>query len=272
MARIRTIKPEFFKHEELHHLELETGLPVRLAFVGLWTQCDREGRFRWQPRVLKTDILPFDDCDFSLVLDALHAGGFIQKYEAGGKWYGCVPTFHSHQTVNHREAESKIPEPPTLTETTRDDASSSLHGNARACPGGTGTGRELERKGKEDSDNADASSSVAVATTPVAPVVVSASQQEVVDAWNKVASEEGFVTARQLTSDRQRALKARLADPHWDWRQALERIRGSPFCHGHNPRNWRATFDFFIKPKTVNALLEGQYIDDPPPDSENPFV
>lgn len=35
MARIRTIKPEFFLHDELFELEKETGLPVRLTFIGL---------------------------------------------------------------------------------------------------------------------------------------------------------------------------------------------------------------------------------------------
>ncbi len=58
MARIRTIKPEFFLHDELFELEKETGLPVRLAFIGLWTQCDREGRFKWRPLRLKAAILP----------------------------------------------------------------------------------------------------------------------------------------------------------------------------------------------------------------------
>ena len=29
MGRIRTVKPEFFKHEVLHDLEQETGLPIK---------------------------------------------------------------------------------------------------------------------------------------------------------------------------------------------------------------------------------------------------
>ncbi|GAA4169527.1 hypothetical protein [Shinella granuli] len=80
MARIRTIKPEFFKHEGIFDAEQETGLPLRLAFAGLWTQCDREGRFAWRPRQLKVDILPYDELDFLRVLDALATRGFIVKY------------------------------------------------------------------------------------------------------------------------------------------------------------------------------------------------
>jgi hypothetical protein len=70
LARIRTIKPEFFRHADLYEAEKETGLPLRLAFAGLWTAADREGRFKWRPRELKLDCLPHDDVDFSRVLDA----------------------------------------------------------------------------------------------------------------------------------------------------------------------------------------------------------
>ena len=58
MARIRTIKPEFFRHEALFEAEQATGLPLRVAYAGLFTAADREGRFKWSPRSLKLDCLP----------------------------------------------------------------------------------------------------------------------------------------------------------------------------------------------------------------------
>lgn len=109
--RIRTIKPEFFKHEDLYDAELETGLPLRLAFAGLWCAADREGRFKWQPRALKSDILPFDDLDFSRVLDALSTRGFVVKYASESREYGWIPGFTRHQVINNRERESELPEP-----------------------------------------------------------------------------------------------------------------------------------------------------------------
>ncbi len=111
MARIRTIKPDFFRHLGLFKLEQETGLPIRIAFAGLWTACDREGRFKWEPETLKLDCLPFDNVDFSRVLDALTSRGSIVKYVVDGREYGFVPSFLEHQVVNNREAESKIPVP-----------------------------------------------------------------------------------------------------------------------------------------------------------------
>lgn len=111
MGRIRTIKPEFFKHSGLFDAELETGLPLRLAYAGLWTCCDREGRFKWRARELKLDILPYDDCDPEAVLEALAASGFIRRYDVDGHSFGYVIEFHKHQCVNQREAQSVLPDP-----------------------------------------------------------------------------------------------------------------------------------------------------------------
>lgn len=113
--RIRTIKPEFFLHEALFDLEQETKLPIRVSFAGLWCAADREGRFCWQPRKLKAQIVPYDNVDFSRVLHALTTRGFLVKYASQGVEFGCIPTFHEHQFLNAREKPSIIPPPPTST-------------------------------------------------------------------------------------------------------------------------------------------------------------
>jgi hypothetical protein len=111
MGRIRTIKPEFFKHLELFEIEEKENLPIRLAFAGLWTACDREGRFKWRPRTLKLDCLPYDSVDFSRIMDILHANGFIQKYKYEDEYYGFVPTWNDHQWINNKEIKSTLPDP-----------------------------------------------------------------------------------------------------------------------------------------------------------------
>ena len=112
--RIRTIKPEFFIHADLHGAEVEFKLPLRLAFIGLWCAADREGRFKWEPKRLGVQILPYDQIDFSRVLDALATRGFIRKYCVDDKIFGVIPSFASHQVINNREKESVIPECPAL--------------------------------------------------------------------------------------------------------------------------------------------------------------
>jgi hypothetical protein len=152
MSRIRTIKPEFFAHEELFDAEQSTGLPLRLAFAGLWTQCDRDGRFNWRHRQLKVAIMPHDTVDFSRVLDALAARGFVVKYTSGTSEYGFIPSWTRHQVINNRERASVLPAPTenievfdaSMTREQREDDAGQGEGKGRE-----GKGKERERKGKE---------------------------------------------------------------------------------------------------------------------------
>jgi hypothetical protein len=150
MGRIRTVKPEFFKHSGLFDLEQETGLPIRLAFAGLWTCADRAGRFKWRPRELKIDVLPYDDCDFSRVLDALASRGFIVRYTSEAQVFGFIPTWKEHQFINNKEAQSLLPDPlqnqqldASITREGHDEHASDTRG-VKEGNGMEGNGREGE--------------------------------------------------------------------------------------------------------------------------------
>lgn len=149
MARIRTVKPEFFRHADLYEAEKETGLPLRLAFAGLWTAADREGRFKWKPRELKLDCLPHDEVDFSRVLDALSTRGWVVRYAVNGIEYGAIPTWGTHQVINNREKASEFPAPNennTLTREARvNDASTTPLVQVQV----EGKGREGEKEYSE---------------------------------------------------------------------------------------------------------------------------
>lgn len=113
VARIRSVKPEFFQHEAIFEAEKQSGLPLRLAYIGLWTRTDRRGVFRWKPRELMLNILPWDGVDFGAVLDALERHGFLFSYEVAGERYGYIPGFAKHQVFNLKErGEANIPNPP----------------------------------------------------------------------------------------------------------------------------------------------------------------
>lgn len=109
--RIRTIKPEFFQHEELADLEHETGLPLRVAFAGLWCAADREGRFRWKPRRLKNAILPYDNVKMDDVLDVLARARFVVHYSDNNEELGVIPAFLKHQRPRKDEAASRLSPP-----------------------------------------------------------------------------------------------------------------------------------------------------------------
>lgn len=144
MARIRTIKPEFFRHEELFEAEKATGLPLRIAYAGLWTVADREGRFRWKPRVLVLDVLPFDDVDFGDVLNELAAHGFLVKYQVDGEVFAYIPTFTEHQHVNVREPASNIPAPDEAGARTCENIPARARARAEEGKGREGKGDSLE--------------------------------------------------------------------------------------------------------------------------------
>ncbi|MCT7665689.1 hypothetical protein [Shinella kummerowiae] len=145
MSRIRTIKPEFFTHEELFDAEQSTGLPLRLAFAGLWTQCDRDGRFNWRHRQLKVAIMPYDTVDFSRVLDALATRGFVVKYTSGTSEYGFIPSWTRHQVINNRERASVLPAPTENIEV----FDASITREQREDDAGQGEGKGREGKGRD---------------------------------------------------------------------------------------------------------------------------
>jgi hypothetical protein len=145
--RIRTIKPEFFTHEGLFEAEASTGLPIRIAFAGLWCVADREGRFKWEPRRIGVQILPYDGIDFSRVMDALTTRGFIIKYRVNDAWFGCIPSFGKHQVINNRESASNLPECSANDAFFEEiDALTTRESREDHAGKGEGKGREGERK------------------------------------------------------------------------------------------------------------------------------
>lgn len=105
MARIRTIKPEFFTSNDIVSL---TPL-ARLFYVALWCESDREGRLSWNLRTFKLRYFPGDDCAISDLSNELVEAGLVIPYEVDGKPYAEIPTFAEHQVINNRESQSVIP-------------------------------------------------------------------------------------------------------------------------------------------------------------------
>lgn len=104
MARIRTVKPEFYRHELLQHLERHhPGLRPMLVFSGLWTLCDKLGQFEWKPRQIHLDLLPYVDFEMEDTLQVLEDAGMVLQYEVDGKFYGLIPSFKTHQRISGKE-------------------------------------------------------------------------------------------------------------------------------------------------------------------------
>lgn len=109
MARIRNIKPAFFKDEDLADL----SFAHRLLFAGLWTLADKHGTLEDRPRFIRAELFPYDQVDCAALLDDLVATGFLLRYTVAGKGYLHVPTFTKHQRISGDEqnAQTALPLP-----------------------------------------------------------------------------------------------------------------------------------------------------------------
>ena len=103
MARIRTIKPEFWTDEKIVQLPYQ----ARLAFIGLWNFCDDEGRLMDEPDRIKMQVLPADDVNMEIVIDILVSSGLIERYENEESSVLVIKNFLEHQVISH-PAKSKI--------------------------------------------------------------------------------------------------------------------------------------------------------------------
>jgi len=111
VARIRTIKPEFFLNEQLASCEIAD----RLLFIGLWTQADRAGRLEDRPLRLKAALFPYDDLNIDQALGRLTNAGLIVRYEGHSAPLISIPTWEKHQQPHIREKDSELPPPPGVT-------------------------------------------------------------------------------------------------------------------------------------------------------------
>jgi hypothetical protein len=101
MARIRSIKPEFWTSEAIAQLSRD----ARLLFIGLWNHADDDGRGLDNTRLIKAAVFPLDDDMTIDVIDRL-LGELSSRarcifYEVSGKRYFQIVGWH-HQKIDKR--------------------------------------------------------------------------------------------------------------------------------------------------------------------------
>lgn len=121
------------------------------------------------------------------------------------------------------------------------------------------TGRDVTGRDKPTTtDKRDAGESAdASADAPSSCAMV-----EFLTAWNALHGKAPTIAkCRDVKGARGRLLTMRLREPDWrrDWAEALRRIADCPFLVGKNDRGWTANVDWFLKPGSVRAILEGKY-------------
>lgn len=114
MARIRSVKPEFWTDRKLSRLSRD----ARLLYIALWNQADEWSRVHGDTRYVKGHCLPYDD-DLTLsavdrLLAELSAAGHLQRYDVGGDPYLYLPKMAKHQRLEPHKVPSRLPDPPSV--------------------------------------------------------------------------------------------------------------------------------------------------------------
>lgn len=109
MARIRTVKPEYWSSEQV----MACSRGSRLLFIGLWNFADDAGRLADSAKTIKAQVFPGDDDLNSEIvrgmLDELSSNGLLMKYEVDGRAYLQI-TGWKHQKIDKPQP-AKCPEP-----------------------------------------------------------------------------------------------------------------------------------------------------------------
>ena len=113
MARIRTIKPEFWEDEKLAKLPVH----ARLLFIGTWNFADDNGALLANPVLMKSHIFPYEDIGISTIsewIDMLVENGMLIRTTYNGKDYLVIRKFLIHQKINRKSIRINIPLPVVL--------------------------------------------------------------------------------------------------------------------------------------------------------------
>lgn len=178
MARIRTVKPEFFTSEDIVALEPLT----RLLYIAVWCEADKEGRLVWKPMTFKLRYFPADSCDIQAMCQALVDGQLVTLY---GNGYAYIPSFKAHQHINPRETASQLPEPDAST-TRQPRVGTRQHRDSDAQGGREGKGKEGD---KRDASRDEAPAGFAAFWQAWPTTDRKQAKGKCLDAWKKASAE-----------------------------------------------------------------------------------
>lgn len=273
MARIRSIKPEFWTSEEV----AACGPLTRLLFIGLWSFADDGGNHPVQVSALKVKIFPYDSeinsATVLRMLGELATNTLLRFYQAiDGKQYFHI-TGWKHQKID--KPSFKFPKPKDdgsvaieFKDIGRKNSTSPRLPFGEASPAdilsleGEGTG-SIQSSPTTEFNSEPPRPSERASPAPSAPAPAD-NALRVFDAWNKMAAESDLAVARELTPERRSKISQRIKDHRGDvdvLLGAIGKIQASDFCRGRGggDRRWKADLDFMLQRKSLTKLIEGSF-------------
>lgn len=229
MARIRTIKPDFWTDEKL----TECSLSARLLFIGTWNFADDNGNLDRSSKQIKARVFPLDNIDCEPLLNELINQHLLTEYSVDGKLFLHINGFNKHQLIN-RPSKPTFPlfdyslstQLPLITE-----------------------GKGREGKGIKSIVGND---------------VTDCPHEEIIKLYEKNLPQ--LTQIAKWTDSRSRLLKTRWREDkkrqtlEW-WDRFFLYISKSKFLTGaeNNGRQWQADIDWILKESNFVKIIEGKY-------------
>ena len=260
MARIRTIKPEFWRNDSLAGVSSEACL---LA-IGLLNHCDDDGFFNANPKLVESDIFPLRKLSSSTteLLRELSSISYLTLHQGSdGKTYGHVTNFLKHQVIN-KKTPSKIKD--------LCDLQHSYHTTPVVLPSGK------ERKGKEVEMEIDKYICPPSGEPELGNGLPKCNHQAVIDlyhqhlptlrrveVWND--ARKGYLRQRwrdvalELSAEQQATEEVMLDY----WARLFNYVGESKFLMGKvndkSGRVFTADLEWILKPSNFAKIVEGKY-------------
>lgn len=210
MARIRTVKPEFWTDEKV----VECSIAARLLFVGMFNFSDDNGNLVNSPKRIKMQVFPADIIDCEPLLNELMAHGLLHEYSVNNVSYLNIKGFNKHQKIN-RPSRTDIPK-------------MEFHEDSLSNHGELTDGRDTEGKGegKEEHNTQAAEATCADELIPEEPI-----PNNVQDMAGRYAFEGNIVRLNHKDYESWKKLF-----PNIDLQSELQRL-DIEFTH-EKPKNW----------------------------------
>lgn len=267
MARIRTVKPEFYTSEQVMNMRIE----ARFGFLGMLNFCDDGGNHPASARTLKAEVFPSDDlstADVQMLVQEMLVQGLVVEYAASGKTYWHVTGWHHQRIDRPTFKHPPFPGNSAAARTPLDEASTTIQRVLVEASSNEGRaldpvreGEGEERKVVEDTEGENSAAAEPSASADSCP------HQQIIELFHEVLPAARRV--REWTPARQQALRTRWREKperqnlDW-WRKFFGYVSASDFlCGRTKPTPGRKPFDLSLdwlcKSENIVKVVEGAY-------------
>lgn len=252
MARIRTIKPEFWCSEQV----VECSTNARLLFIGLWNFCDDQGVHPASYKRLKMEVFPGDDFGTECIekyINELLVNNLIGTFVHEGTEYWFVKSWAKHQKIDRPS--NRYPRPPFGEHSSNAQGMNTVEpSNATPRKGREGNGRES--KGREGNIQSDQIRTESDRSRTGSKPDLSMIDAQFENWWERYPNKQGKERARKKYCKLSLTERSSLLDATINYVDHVESGgNGGKFQHGSTfiNENWRDWVS--PDPETISASI-----------------